>query len=1014
MTMTVMNNGSAMLALGQLKKNDTTLSKSLKKVASGMRINGAGDGASEYSISERMRVRLRALNQDTQNVQNGAKLLRVAEGGIQNQIDIIRTVKQKVIDASNDTNTEIDRATIQKEINQSYDQIDDIAVSTSYNGRRVLFGDTILKTVRHWGKPGKVQMQPDSDDGIIPDESWEYTELGKVDHRYHPTLDGVEGPFDIFHEYEETASTIPSLNLASSNPFTGGTAGTQSEYKMTLAGYGQTNGQDNVSLLDNVGFRINYNWYVLTTDASQSFRDKNYQTNHRNEFATNIDISGMTTYAQIANAIASAVNAKGDDVGATVNGSNVIYTTYSTGAASAHINFDGVECEAHTNTKVITKGHPAIPATNGYTIPGKPGYNYSSTGLIQGKEKYFDHGEDASGVISDYLPPDPDDVDRIRHPHIPGEKAFVELSVSNAPDGSGITVHSKYGGIVGMLKFIGGTSGLEEEKSNCFSIGKAANGTYDFNGMTLTMANGTMTLTAPDEGTYYNGYYLTDSIHVAATSPIVVPPTPAQPAVPDVTQTTSYDAVKEFDSEPAIDYKNGFTITKHGEDGEHASITISYPPDGTDVEDFIKDLRGKSITYFGGQIEFIDSKGGIYAEPRASTGSAIDVDMMRQAVNEGKTLNEAFAQLMKEADPSTYIKHGAWDKDKQEYKEETLDTVTSDANGVTITCPWDSPAGGATLDVKRASLRMYDIDFAKWADEAAKANKDYADFGKLMEQLDCKGFRVYCATDAREWWNFIFVNGEVEGERPESGTDEDTIKSIVINTAGVKDAKGLAQAFYDQAQPYLEGKVEGEEHFDHYMRLRIAEDGVVTMFDRRHWAVNDPYYYDYQEEGAKIADGVIDNVMLKKRDILCDELIIQHTDKANRNIKLFIPRTTMDQIFAFIPGDETAYDYKVTDKDMRTRLLGTPPKHPGVLDKAIDYLTDTNTLVGAQIKRMEIADANIVTQKENTQASESTIRDSDMAKEMMDYTKANVLAQASQTMLAQANQSAGSVLSLLQ
>ena len=63
---------------------------------------------------------------------------------------------------------------------------------------------------------------------------------------------------------------------------------------------------------------------------------------------------------------------------------------------------------------------------------------------------------------------------------------------------------------------------------------------------------------------------------------------------------------------------------------------------------------------------------------------------------------------------------------------------------------------------------------------------------------------------------------------------------------------------------------------------------------------------------------------------------------------------------------------------------------------------------------MEIADANIVTQKENTQASESTIRDSDMAKEMMDYTKANVLAQASQTMLAQANQSAGSVLSLLQ
>ena len=51
---------------------------------------------------------------------------------------------------------------------------------------------------------------------------------------------------------------------------------------------------------------------------------------------------------------------------------------------------------------------------------------------------------------------------------------------------------------------------------------------------------------------------------------------------------------------------------------------------------------------------------------------------------------------------------------------------------------------------------------------------------------------------------------------------------------------------------------------------------------------------------------------------------------------------------------------------------------------------------------------------ENTQSSESTIRDADMAKEMTAYTKANVLAQSAQAMLAQANQNASSVLSLLQ
>ena len=63
---------------------------------------------------------------------------------------------------------------------------------------------------------------------------------------------------------------------------------------------------------------------------------------------------------------------------------------------------------------------------------------------------------------------------------------------------------------------------------------------------------------------------------------------------------------------------------------------------------------------------------------------------------------------------------------------------------------------------------------------------------------------------------------------------------------------------------------------------------------------------------------------------------------------------------------------------------------------------------------MEHTDTNIVTANESTQASESTLRDADMAKEMTEYTKASVLSQAAQSMLAQANQNSSSVLSLLQ
>ncbi|MDD7056817.1 MAG: flagellin, partial [Selenomonadaceae bacterium] len=61
MAMTVMHNNAAQMTLGELQKNSNSLSKKLQQVASGMKINGAGDGAAEYAISERMQVSLRAL-----------------------------------------------------------------------------------------------------------------------------------------------------------------------------------------------------------------------------------------------------------------------------------------------------------------------------------------------------------------------------------------------------------------------------------------------------------------------------------------------------------------------------------------------------------------------------------------------------------------------------------------------------------------------------------------------------------------------------------------------------------------------------------------------------------------------------------------------------------------------------------------------------------------------------------------------------------------------------------------
>ena len=139
MAMVVKNNMSAISTLNTLNKNANSLSKSLQKVSSGMKINGAADDASGYAISERMRVQIRGLDQANNNTQNGNAMMKVAEGAVSSTVDILKTLKEKVINAANDTNTDSDRATIQKELDQSIDQINDNA-NITYNGKLLVDG----------------------------------------------------------------------------------------------------------------------------------------------------------------------------------------------------------------------------------------------------------------------------------------------------------------------------------------------------------------------------------------------------------------------------------------------------------------------------------------------------------------------------------------------------------------------------------------------------------------------------------------------------------------------------------------------------------------------------------------------------------------------------------------------------------------------------------------------------------------------------------------------------------
>ena len=145
MAMVVKNNMSALSTLNTLNRNTKALSKSLQKVSSGMKINSAADDASGYAISERMRVQIRSLDQANSNAQNGGSMMKVAEGAVSSTVEILKTLKEKAVNAANDTNTDADRQTIQKELDQSIDQINDNA-NVTFNGQYLVDGSKNSET----------------------------------------------------------------------------------------------------------------------------------------------------------------------------------------------------------------------------------------------------------------------------------------------------------------------------------------------------------------------------------------------------------------------------------------------------------------------------------------------------------------------------------------------------------------------------------------------------------------------------------------------------------------------------------------------------------------------------------------------------------------------------------------------------------------------------------------------------------------------------------------------------
>jgi len=139
--MTVVNtNVSASVAQANIKTNQKAMDQAIERLSSGLRINSAKDDAAGMAIVNKMDSTIRGLTQAVRNAEDGQNLIDTAEGAQVEVINLLQRLRELSVQASNDTNTALDRSYIDDEADQILNEINRISDQSRWNGTKLLDG----------------------------------------------------------------------------------------------------------------------------------------------------------------------------------------------------------------------------------------------------------------------------------------------------------------------------------------------------------------------------------------------------------------------------------------------------------------------------------------------------------------------------------------------------------------------------------------------------------------------------------------------------------------------------------------------------------------------------------------------------------------------------------------------------------------------------------------------------------------------------------------------------------
>ena len=141
MALSIINNSTAIGAQGSVNNANNSLTKTIKALSTGLRINTAADDASGLAVSEKLRAQISGLNKAATNAQDAISMLQTAEGAMGSMTSMVQRIRELAVQAGDPAYTSNDRAMLQLEVDQLKEEIDRVSSSSEFNTKKLLNGD---------------------------------------------------------------------------------------------------------------------------------------------------------------------------------------------------------------------------------------------------------------------------------------------------------------------------------------------------------------------------------------------------------------------------------------------------------------------------------------------------------------------------------------------------------------------------------------------------------------------------------------------------------------------------------------------------------------------------------------------------------------------------------------------------------------------------------------------------------------------------------------------------------